>query len=119
MSGLRWFARMPGFVRRIFYFAVFHNPFWLRRVFGTVGVTAVGMFGQGGGWGIPFLMHSLEITLGGIARKPGVVQDCITIRDYLNITVSFDHDVIDGAPAARFASTFKELIESGYGLSRL
>jgi pyruvate/2-oxoglutarate dehydrogenase complex dihydrolipoamide acyltransferase (E2) component len=30
--------------------------------------------------------------------------------------VVFDHDVIDGAPAARFTHRLMELIESGYGL---
>ena len=34
----------------------------------------------------------------------------------LSITVSFDHDIIDGAPAARFTERFKDLIELGYGL---
>ena len=33
------------------------------------------------------------------------------------ITISFDHDIIDGAPAARFTQRLKELIESGYGLT--
>jgi hypothetical protein len=27
-----------------------------------------------------------------------------------------DHDIVDGAPAARFTERLKELIESGYGL---
>jgi pyruvate/2-oxoglutarate dehydrogenase complex dihydrolipoamide acyltransferase (E2) component len=34
----------------------------------------------------------------------------------LNLTVLFDHEVIDGAPAARFTRRLVELIESGYGL---
>jgi pyruvate/2-oxoglutarate dehydrogenase complex dihydrolipoamide acyltransferase (E2) component len=34
----------------------------------------------------------------------------------MNVTVIFDHDVIDGAPAARFTRRLVELIESGYGL---
>ena len=40
----------------------------------------------------------------------------IAIREYLSMTISFDHDIIDGAPAARFTQRLKELIESGYGL---
>ncbi len=40
----------------------------------------------------------------------------IAIREYLSLTISFDHDIIDGAPAARFTERLKELIESGYGL---
>jgi pyruvate/2-oxoglutarate dehydrogenase complex dihydrolipoamide acyltransferase (E2) component len=33
------------------------------------------------------------------------------------MTISVDHDIIDGAPLARFTQRLKELIESGYGLS--
>lgn len=83
---------------------------------GTVGITAVGMFGKGGGWGIPLNDHPLDLTLGGIAEKPGVVDGQIALREYLAITLSFDHSIIDGAPAARFSVRLRELIESGYGL---
>ncbi|HKT37817.1 MAG TPA: 2-oxo acid dehydrogenase subunit E2, partial [Ktedonobacterales bacterium] len=38
------------------------------------------------------------------------------VREYLNLTISIDHDLVDGAPAARFTKRLKELIESGYGL---
>jgi pyruvate/2-oxoglutarate dehydrogenase complex dihydrolipoamide acyltransferase (E2) component len=44
------------------------------------------------------------------------VDGQIEIRERLSMTVSFDHDIIDGAPAARFTQRFKELIETGYGL---
>ena len=79
-------------------------------------VTSIGMFGTGAGWGIPVPNHSLQITLGGIAEKPGVVDHRIEVREYLSVTISFDHDVIDGAPAARFIQQLKEFIEDGYGL---
>ena len=32
------------------------------------------------------------------------------------MTLSFDHSLIDGAPAARFSVRLRELIESSYGL---
>ena len=83
---------------------------------GTVGITAVGMFGEGAGWGIPPAAPPFMITVGGIGMKPGVVDGQITIRDYLSLTISFDHEMIDGAPAARFTHRLKDLIESGYGL---
>ena len=57
-----------------------------------------------------------SIIVGGIGEKPGVVDGHIAIREYLSMTISFDHDMIDGAPAARFTQRLKELIESGYGL---
>jgi len=44
------------------------------------------------------------------------VDGQIAIRDSLSLTISFDHEIIDGAPAARFTQRLKELIESGYGL---
>ena len=52
-----------------------------------------------------------------LATKPGVVDGHIVIRDYLCMTLSFDHRITDGGPAARFANRLKELIESGYGLN--
>jgi pyruvate/2-oxoglutarate dehydrogenase complex dihydrolipoamide acyltransferase (E2) component len=34
----------------------------------------------------------------------------------LYLTISFDHDIVDGAPAARYAQKLSQLIEGGYGL---
>jgi len=45
------------------------------------------------------------------------VNGQIRVREYLSLTVSFDHNMIDGAPAARFTERLKQLIESGYGLA--
>jgi 2-oxoacid dehydrogenases acyltransferase (catalytic domain)/Type II CAAX prenyl endopeptidase Rce1-like len=38
------------------------------------------------------------------------------LRDLLNLTVAFDRDVVEGAPAARFVHRLVELIESPDGL---
>jgi pyruvate/2-oxoglutarate dehydrogenase complex dihydrolipoamide acyltransferase (E2) component len=115
-SFIEWFVRLPGFVRRGFLWALFKHPQMLKQYYGTVLVTSIGMFGTGSGWGIPVPNHSLQLTLGGISEKPGVVAHRIEVREYLSVTLSFDHDVIDGAPAARFAQRLRELIESGDGL---
>lgn len=45
-----------------------------------------------------------------------MVEGRIEPREILNLTVLFDHNVIDGAPATRFTRRLVELIESGYGL---
>jgi pyruvate/2-oxoglutarate dehydrogenase complex dihydrolipoamide acyltransferase (E2) component len=74
------------------------------------------MFGQKSGWGFLPTPYSLMLIVGGIARKPAVVDDHIEPRELLSLTVIFDHDVVDGAPAARFVKRLMELIESGYGL---
>lgn len=87
---------------------------------GTVGVTAIGMFGKGhSGWGLETTRHSLDLIVGSTSLKPAVVEGRIEPRQILNLTVVFDHHVIDGAPAARFTRRLLELIESGVGLSEL
>ena len=113
---IEWFVYLPGFIRRLFLWALFKNPQLLKDYYGTVLVTSIGMFGTGSGWGIPVPNHSLQLTLGGIGEKPGVVHHQIEVREYLSVTISFDHDVIDGAPAARFTQQLKKLVENGYGL---
>jgi pyruvate/2-oxoglutarate dehydrogenase complex dihydrolipoamide acyltransferase (E2) component len=97
--------------------AVRRNPAILVSMGGTVGVSSVGMFGGGhGGWGLTPLPNSLGLLVGGIACKPVVIDGRIEPREILNLTVSFDHNVTDGAPATRFVRRLVELIESGYGL---
>jgi pyruvate/2-oxoglutarate dehydrogenase complex dihydrolipoamide acyltransferase (E2) component len=74
------------------------------------------MFGAGAGWGIPLSGRSLQIIMGGISRRPTFVDGHPELREYLNLTISVDHDVVDGSPAARFARTLRGLIERGEGL---
>jgi pyruvate/2-oxoglutarate dehydrogenase complex dihydrolipoamide acyltransferase (E2) component len=107
---------VPAFIRRLAYGVALRNPHWVKRYVGTVGLTAVGMFGKGAGWAITRPIYTLGIALGGIAEKPGLVDGRIEAREVLSITLSFDHDIVDGAPAARFTQRLKELLESGYGL---
>jgi pyruvate/2-oxoglutarate dehydrogenase complex dihydrolipoamide acyltransferase (E2) component len=93
------------------------DPTILVSMSGTVDITSVGMFGGGhSGWGLTPTGTSLSLVVGGTAWKPAVVEGRIEPREILNLTVVFDHDVIDGAPAARFTRRLVELIESGHGL---
>lgn len=115
---MRWFLILPGFIRHLIYQVVLWNPRWFKRVAGTVVVTSVGMFGQGAGWGIALSNHTLTVTVGGITEKPGVVDRRIEIREHLNLSIGFDHIIVDGAPAARFIGRLQELIESGYGIPK-
>jgi pyruvate/2-oxoglutarate dehydrogenase complex dihydrolipoamide acyltransferase (E2) component len=56
------------------------------------------------------------VIVGGITKKPGVVDDSIQIREYLHITVTADHGIVDGGPLVRFVSRLTELLETGHGL---
>jgi pyruvate/2-oxoglutarate dehydrogenase complex dihydrolipoamide acyltransferase (E2) component len=113
---LRNFAKLPGFLRAIFFSSKLSNPNWIAKQGFNIIVTSMGMFGAGGGHLIPYQHCSLCVSVGGITRKPGIVKDRIEPREYLSITATFDHDITDGAPAARFAQVLKEYIERGHGL---
>lgn len=111
---------VPGFLRRSFFGALRRDPHWLKRTAGTTLVTSVGMFGIGAGWAVGIVpLHTLCLTVGGITRKPAVVDGRIEARDLLAVTASIDHDVVDGAPAARFARRLRELIETAEVLQEL
>ena len=117
---LKWLQFLPALLFRPFFWVFSwigrrYPQLWKKYV-GTVGITAVGMFGKGAGWGIPPALPTLMMTVGGIGEKLVLVDGHIAMRDYLSLTISFDHDIIDGAPAARFTERLKKLIESGYGL---
>lgn len=46
-------------------------------------------------------------------KKLVVIDDKIEIGEILNMTVLLDHDVIDGAPMARFIKELSKNIENG------
>lgn len=109
---------LPRFMRDLFFWQrLFRNPFLFKRLMGTVSVTSLAMVGQGGmSWGIPIGIHPLIVAVGAIAKRPAIVGEQIVVREYVGLTVLFDHDVTDGAPVARFIRRLQELMASGYGL---
>ena len=50
-----------------------------------------------------------------IMKRPGIVEtpegDEIAVRHYMNLSISVDHRLVDGASAARFLVRMKELLE--------
>ncbi len=108
---------LAGWFGALLEWAMRRDPTIFTSMAGTVGITAVGMFGKGqGGWGVAPLTHGLNLIVGGISWKPAVIDGRIEPREILDLTVTYDHDVIDGAPAARFTQRLVELIEGGVGL---
>jgi pyruvate/2-oxoglutarate dehydrogenase complex dihydrolipoamide acyltransferase (E2) component len=57
--------------------------------------------------------------VGGIVNRPVATSRGLEECEHLCLTASFDHDIIDGAPAARFFQRFKEIIEEGEALKKL
>jgi pyruvate/2-oxoglutarate dehydrogenase complex dihydrolipoamide acyltransferase (E2) component len=78
---------------------------------GTVQVTAVGTFADGGGFAIaPPTLASLLLVVGGVSRRPRAIGDRVEVRDVLDLTLTIDHNVVDGSPATRFAADLRQLL---------
>jgi pyruvate/2-oxoglutarate dehydrogenase complex dihydrolipoamide acyltransferase (E2) component len=85
---------------------------------GTVQVSAVGMFAGGAGFAIaPPTLASLVVVVGGLGRRPVAVDDQIVIHDVLDLTITIDHNVVDGAPATRFGAELRHLMQSAAALA--
>jgi pyruvate/2-oxoglutarate dehydrogenase complex dihydrolipoamide acyltransferase (E2) component len=52
------------------------------------------------------------LSLDAITKRPVVIEDAIAIRSMVNISMSWDHRVIDGELATRFLARVKQNLES-------
>lgn len=115
-ASIRIFLRLPALLRKPFWWKIRSDPFLKKSFLGTVAVTAVGMFGKGGGWAIPIGLHPVVIALGGISKKPRDLANPVDFGEYLSTTVMFDEEVSLGGPATRFLARLSELMQAGFGL---
>lgn len=119
MRGRRLYPHLPRLLRAAFWWAFNRFPRLKKRIGGTLLLTSVGMFGRGAAWGItPVSDYTLTIVVGGIGERPALVDGRLDARQVLCLTISADHNVVDGAPMARFVQRLIDLIESGYGLDQ-
>ncbi|MDT8445974.1 MAG: 2-oxo acid dehydrogenase subunit E2 [bacterium] len=110
------FFSLPGWMRRLVWRWLLRSPFSIKRNMGTLIVTNPGMFSSAPGWVIPKTLHNLAIGVGPVCKKPWVIHDQVEVRQILHLTLMFNHNVIDGAPAARFTNRLVERLESAQGL---
>lgn len=116
----QWLWSSSSLVRRLLGAFMRRHPTLIASLIGTVGITSVGMFGKGiSGWGIAPMMHGVDLIVGGVTTQPAVVEGQIVPREMLNLTVTFDHAIIDGAPATRFVRALVNRIEQADGLDEL
>ena len=117
-AALRVYYAAPRFIRLTIWRFIFGNPFRARRNAGTVIVTTVNAGDGVAGWILPTrTIHNLSFALGAVTKKPWVVRGRLEVRDILHLTVTFDHDIIDGVPARRFLQTVTQAVQSARGLS--
>jgi pyruvate dehydrogenase E2 component (dihydrolipoamide acetyltransferase) len=78
---------------------------------GTFTMTNLGMYG------VDFFMPIINppeaaiLGVGRIAEKPVAVEGKIGIVPVMTLTLSYDHRIVDGAPAADFLRRVKEIVE--------
>ena len=79
---------------------------------GTFTVSNLGMFDIDSFTAIINPPEAGILAVGKIAKQPAVVDDEIVIRPLMQLSLTYDHRVADGAPAARFLRRIKELLEN-------
>ena len=77
---------------------------------GTFTITNPGQFG--GLYGLPIINQPQVAILGigGIKKRPVVIDDAIAIRSMMYISMSYDHRVVDGAIADQFLAQVKKAL---------
>ncbi len=112
LSKMTWIKFIPGFLMKTF-IRIADKNIKMGKRYGKVAVTAVGMFNKASVWFIPHGSATVVITVGGINSKLVQEGDKIIEKEHLCLTASFNHDIVDGAPASRFMNQFIETITSG------
>jgi pyruvate dehydrogenase E2 component (dihydrolipoamide acetyltransferase) len=79
---------------------------------GCFTISSLGSFGIDAFTPIINYPETAILGVGRIAKRPWVVGDAVVPRDVLTLSLTFDHRVVDGAPAARFLQTLSRAIEN-------
>jgi len=79
---------------------------------GTFTVTNLGMYGVDVFIPIINPPETAILGVGRVTEKPVVVNGQITIKPIIQLSLSFDHRIVDGAPAAQFLHRVKQILES-------
>ncbi len=114
-------AHFPRFARLLFWKWVDLNPARRRRIRGTVGITNLSFLSdqQRPAFGMPLALLPSNLTVGSTYPK---LVPCDTdprgfrVANMLCLTLTSDHEIVDGAPMVRFGRTLTQAIERADGL---
>jgi pyruvate dehydrogenase E2 component (dihydrolipoamide acetyltransferase) len=79
---------------------------------GTFTITNLGMYGVEVFIPIINPPEAAILGVGKVIEKPVIENKEIKIKPIMHLSLSFDHRIVDGAPAARFLQKIKQLLES-------
>jgi len=81
---------------------------------GTFTITNLGMFDIDAFTPIINLPECAILGVGRLHQKPTVYEGQVCVRQMMVLSLTFDHRLVDGAPAARFLQRIKQLVEQPY-----
>ncbi len=112
MSALeKYFFGLPSLLRKTIWFFIRRDPHLFKQLVGTVGITSVGMHTGGRMVGIPITPMTLTLSIGSIGKRLVLENDLPIEREFIQMNLGADHDIIDGAPLVRFADQFRKKLE--------
>lgn len=79
---------------------------------GTFTITNLGMYDVDGFTPVINLPEAAILGVGRISSKAVVIDDKVETRKIMTLSLTFDHRLVDGAPAAKFLQNIKGLIET-------
>jgi len=112
------FFALPMVLRKIVWFVMRWDPHLFKQLVGTVGVTSMGMHASGPAVVFPITPMTLTLSIGAIYKKLVLENGVAVERDFIQMNLGADHDIIDGAPLMRFAERFKSTLQNGCALSK-
>jgi pyruvate dehydrogenase E2 component (dihydrolipoamide acetyltransferase) len=80
---------------------------------GTFTITNLGMFGVDVFIPIINPPETAILGVGRVVEKPVAVDGQLKVRPMMQLSLAYDHRIVDGAPAAQFLQTVKKIMEAG------
>lgn len=117
LSGKKWLRLIPSSILKLL-IRIADKNIHMAKKYGKIAVTAIGMHCKEPIWFIPHGSATVLITIGSINKKVVELDNQFVPREHLCLTVSFDHDIVDGAPAARFMNDLINEIKSGKNIEK-
>lgn len=107
----KYYNFLPKFLRKALMRRYIYNPFTIKKNGGLIVITSIGMFSDIPGWIAGFGgLTTMNLAVGGIKKYLTKIEGKIVECESLHLSISFDHDLIDGAPATRFTQEFVNLL---------
>ena len=83
---------------------------------GTFSISNFGVYGTSIGFPLINQPQVAILGIGALQKKAVVIDDAIAIRPMMNISITFDHRLIDGEMGAKFLQRVSQLL-TGYDIN--